>query len=395
VSTPDENVIVVGAGPYGLAATIQLRRRGASTRVFGDPLGFWRRMPPGMFLRSNRSATNMIENQGPHSLDAFAAATGTTITEPVPLETFIAYGDWVQQSAVADVDRRMVADVSRRDGGFAVRLDDGEELTARRVVIAGGIAPFTWRPPAFDSLPASLASHTSDHTDLSGFAGRAVAIIGGGQSALESAALLAEQGATPSVSIRKSHVVWLRGHGVKKRIGRVGPIVYAPTDVGPLWYSRLVAQPDSFRLLPREAQDRIARRCIRPAGSNFVRVRLTGVPIELDAQLVKAEPEGDRLRLGYADGSTRLVDHVMFGTGFRIDVARYGILSDELLAGLDRVNGYPELARGFESSVAGLHFLGAPAARSFGPIMRFISGSWFGAERVATKIAGSSATVGG
>jgi FAD-dependent urate hydroxylase len=392
VPTPDENVIVVGAGPYGLAATLQLRRRGASVRTFGDPLGFWRRMPPGMFLRSNRSATNMIENHGPHSLDAFAAETGTAIAEPVPLETFLAYGDWVQRTAVPDVDRRMVAEVARSGSGFAVRLDDGEELTASRVVVAGGIAPFTWRPPEFAALPASLASHTSDHTDLSVFSGRTVAIIGGGQSALESAALLAEQGATPSVSIRRPGVVWLRGQGVKRRIGRLGPIVYAPTDVGPLWYSRLVERPDSFRLLPRAAQDRIARRCIRPAGSNFVRVRLTEVPIELDAQLVKAEPIDDRLQLAYADGSTRLVDHVMFGTGFRIDVAKYGILSDDVLARLEAVGGYPVLGRGFESSVAGLHFLGAPAARSFGPIMRFISGSWFGAHGLATEITGSSTT---
>ncbi len=33
-----------------------------------------------------------------------------------------------------------------------------------------------------------------------------------------------------------------------------------------------------------------------------------------------------------------------------------------------------------ESSVPGLHFLGAPAARSFGPLMRFVAGGWYGAE---------------
>ena len=33
-----------------------------------------------------------------------------------------------------------------------------------------------------------------------------------------------------------------------------------------------------------------------------------------------------------------------------------------------------------ESSVPGLHFLGAPAAWSFGPTMRFVAGGWFGSE---------------
>lgn len=36
-----------------------------------------------------------------------------------------------------------------------------------------------------------------------------------------------------------------------------------------------------------------------------------------------------------------------------------------------------QFAPGLESSVPGLHFLGAPAAWSFGPIMRFASGGWY------------------
>jgi hypothetical protein len=41
-----------------------------------------------------------------------------------------------------------------------------------------------------------------------------------------------------------------------------------------------------------------------------------------------------------------------------------------------------------ESSVPGLHFLGAPAAWSFGPIMRFVSGGWYTGQALARTIAG-------
>ena len=48
-----------------------------------------------------------------------------------------------------------------------------------------------WRKPGvtpeFDALPAALASHTSEHADFAGFAGRSVVVVGAGQSALESA----------------------------------------------------------------------------------------------------------------------------------------------------------------------------------------------------------------
>jgi FAD-dependent urate hydroxylase len=382
----DTEVLVVGAGPYGLAAAVQLRRAGVATVVVGDPLSFWRRMPPGMFLRSNFGATNMIELVGPYSLDSFRSATGTAIAEPVPLETFVSYGEWVQQTAVPDVEKRTVIGIDRADGGFAAEFADGDRLIAGRVVVACGIAPFAWRPPEFAGLPSTLASHTSDYGDLSVFDGRSVALVGGGQSALESAALLREQGAGVEVLVRSSRIIWLRGHAVKQRIGRLGPILYAPTDVGPLWYSRLVSRPDIFRFVPRPAQTRIARRSIRPAGSHFLRGRLEATPITLAVQVVSAEPEDGRLRLELSDGSRRIVDHLMFGTGFRIHVARYGLLSDGLLSALATVNGYPRLGRGLESSVPGLHFLGAPAAWSVGPTMRFISGSWYASRSLAEGI---------
>ena len=180
---------------------------------------------------------------------------------PIPVEAFIAYGEWVQERAVPDLHRREVVSVDRQPGGFSVRLADGDELTAARVVVACGIAKFASSPPQFADVPRELATHTSEHGDFQPFAGRRVAVVGGGQSALESAALLAEAGADVDVLVRANRIVWLRGVGVKQRLGRLGPIVYAPTDVGPLWYSRLVAQPNaSLPALPtvRPGPDRPA-----------------------------------------------------------------------------------------------------------------------------------------
>jgi hypothetical protein len=101
-----------------------------------------------------------------------------------------------------------------------------------------------------------------------------------------------------------------------------------------------------------------------------------------------AEPEGDAVRLTLDDGSVRDVDHVLLGTGYRVDVGRYPFLSPELLEAVRRVDGHPTLSHGLESSVDGLHFLGAPAARSFGPLLRFVAGAEFAARAVARKLAG-------
>jgi hypothetical protein len=57
---------------------------------------------------------------------------------------------------------------------------------------------------------------------------------------------------------------------------------------------------------------------------------------------------------------------------------------------LDLVNGYPVLDRGFQSSVSGLHFVGAPAAWSFGPLMRFVAGTGFAARALTRGVASAA-----
>jgi FAD-dependent urate hydroxylase len=385
----DIDVAVIGAGPHGLSATIHLRRAGIAAHAFGEPMSFWRSMPKGMRLRSNMSATNMVEPVGPFSLASYMEESGEPFGHPVSLRRFVDYGTWVQRNGVPDLDSRRVTEVTRSNGGFALTMRDGERLKAGRVVVACGIAPFENRPAALDHLPRELVSHTSDHNDLSTFAGKRVVVVGSGQSAFESAVLMLEQGADEvEMIIRRPEVVWLRSWSPIHFMGRLGHVVYAPTDVGPLWFSRLVATPAVFTRLPRETQDKIAYRSIRPACSYFVKVRVDGIKMTTSTEVTGAEPNGDGLRLTLSDGSTRDADHLMFGTGYKVDVTRYPFLSDSVVRDLKVVNGYPVLGKGFETSVPRLHVLGAPASRSFGPIMRFVSGSWYGGSRLARAVAG-------
>jgi FAD-dependent urate hydroxylase len=383
----DLDTAVIGSGPHGLSASIHLRRSGVAAQTFGDPMSFWRSMPTGMRLRSNMSATNMVEPVGPFSLASYMNETGEPFGHPVSLRRFVDYGTWVQRTGVPDLDTRRVTEVTRSNGGFALALGDGESVKARRVVVACGIAPFENRPSGFEHLPRELVSHTSNHDDLSVFAGKRVAVVGSGQSAFESAVLMHERGAeSVEMIIRRPEVVWLRSWSPIHFMGRLGHVVYAPTDVGPIWYSRLVATPAVFTRLPRETQDKIAYRSIRPACSYFVKVRVDGIKLTTSTEVTSAEQHGDGLRVTLSDGSRREVDHLMFGTGYKVDVTRYPFLSDGVARDVKAVNGYPVLGKGFETSVPRLHILGAPAARSFGPIMRFVSGSWYGGSRLAQSV---------
>jgi hypothetical protein len=103
------------------------------------------------------------------------------------------------------------------------------------------------------------------------------------------------------------------------------------------------------------------------------------IPVALGHEVVTVDSGPEGLRVGFGNGEDVTVDHALLGTGYRVDLSRYSFLSEELLSTVRQVDGYPRLGRGFESSVPGLHFLGAPAAWTYGPLMRFIAGTGFSA----------------
>lgn len=376
-------VTVIGAGPYGLAAAAYLSDAGVERRVFGEPMSFWeRQMPKGMCLRSSWDASHIADPRRALTLDAFCRETGQQRTKPIPLSQFLAYGQWFQQKAVPDVDQRLVRRVDPDADEFKVTLADGESFQSKRVVVATGIDAFAARPKEFEGLSAELASHSREHTDLGKFRGRSVAVIGGGQSALESAALLRENGAEVEVLVRQGHLNWVGLHPRLHRLGFVSKMLYSKRDVGPAGISRLVAAPHVFRRFPRAFQDKTAYRAIRPAVAGWVAPRMKGMKITLGCRVTQATADGGRLRLRLSDDSERIVDHALLATGYRVDVTRCNFLAPELIARLKTVNGFPVLGRGLESSVPGLHFLGKPAAWSFGPIVGFVSGAEFAATEL-------------
>ena len=184
---------VIGAGPYGLAATAHLSRAGIDVIAFGELMSFWQRhMPEGMFLRS--SAIDGCEIGEP---------TGelTSTFSETPARRFPIHFRSRRSSstaagigkAVPSLDPRLET-IERRNGGFELVLAGGDQLNVSRVVVAGGIDRFAAIPPEFAHLDRALVSHSSDYGSLAPFEGKDVAVIGAGQSALESAALLKEGG---------------------------------------------------------------------------------------------------------------------------------------------------------------------------------------------------------
>lgn len=380
------DVAIIGAGPYGLAVAAHLRAANVSFRIFGDPLSFWRNnMPHGMKLRSPWIATHIAEPRGRYRLDDYFAEAALDIPKMLPLEQFIDYGRWFQRHVAPDLDSRVVARIEACDDGFNLGLADGDMLAARRVVMATGLLGHEYRPPEFDGLPRELVSHSCEHTDSVRYRGKRVAVIGRGQSACESAALLHEAGAKVEL-ICRGRLAWNVDSGQRSSLrktvrGLLGNMLIPPSQVGPFPYSWLNEAPGIVHRLSQPARDAVNETSLRATAITWLRPRLTDVPVHEERTIKAAERIGDQVALTLDNGIRRF-DHVLLATGYRIDIDKMSLLDQPLRARIARYDGMPVLSGGLESSVPRLHFVGAAAVGSYGPLLRFIAGAGFAAKRV-------------
>ncbi|MFF3546453.1 FAD-dependent oxidoreductase [Streptomyces platensis] len=395
MSTP---VAVIGAGPYGLSAAAHLRAYGLPVRVFGQPMASWRAgMPAGMLLASAPAASGIGVPQPGHTLGDFCAATGegpyVTDRDLVPVESFVRYGQWVQQRLVPGLEQVRVVSVDRRADGFELKLDSGEQVGARAVVVATGLTGLAQLPPelaaALPDGPSATGpvSHSSQHHDLSALAGRDVVVIGAGQSALESAVLLTEAGAA---AVR----VVARGPGA---VGFGAPPDHRPrrrprSPFGAWPRYAPAYRAGAFRRLPAPARRYLGRRVPVPRGAWWLRERFTDrVRVTQGRRIVRATVRDGRpvlaLRGADGQGGEVVADHVLAATGYRMDLAALDFLGAGLRTGIVVRAGGPLLDGGFRSSVPGLYFTGLPAAASFGPAMRFVCGTEFASPRLARAVA--------
>jgi cation diffusion facilitator CzcD-associated flavoprotein CzcO len=388
------HVAVIGAGPYGLSVGAHLKTANIDTRVFGDAMSFWRwNMPKGMRLRSPWRASHLADSKGELSLDRYVDSHGLERTEQLPREEFVRYGEWFQRKAVPDLDTRKIARVDIAERGFLLRLEDGNLLNAQRVVIAMGFANQSFRPPEFEHLPATMVSHSSEHASFDAFRGRRVVVIGRGQSACESAVLLSEAGAEVEL-LSRGDVHWIgadtnKADHARGLVRRARELLTAKSAVGPFPLEWLNDAPGIVRHLPLSARQWIATRSLRPAASAWLRPRAGAIRFTAGRKVVSARTKDGQIELKLDDGASSLADHVVVATGYRVDIAKLGILAFPLLDRINRVDGHPLLSAGFESSVPGLHFTGSSAIKSFGPLMRFIAGAGYAARAVvAAALAG-------
>jgi thioredoxin reductase len=393
------DTVIIGAGPYGLSVAAHLRHQGIPFRIFGRPMDSWlQHMPKGMMLKSDGFASDIYDPEQAFTLRQFCAERGIKYGDtgvPVQLETFGAYGLAFRDRMVPELEDKLVANVDRSLGGFVVRLEDGETIQSRRVVLAIGITHFEYVPENLAQLPPEFLSHSARHREVEPFRGRSVIVIGGGASALDLAGLLQEAGAQVQLVTRRKELKFHSQPTGKPR-SWWQQIRHPQSGLGPGMRSRFFADaPAAFYYLPEGLRLEIVRKTLGPSGGWFIRDKVIGkLPLHLSCTPQGADVQNGKVRLSIqaADGSKREVvaEHIIAATGYRVDLERLKFVSPEIRSKIKTVGGAPVLSTGFESSVPGLYFAGVAAANSFGPVMRFAFGAGFAARTITRALAKSA-----
>ena len=319
-------LLVIGAGPYGLCIAAHAKDLGLSVAVVGESMAFWKHnMPSGMLLRSGLDWH--LDASEVHTLEAFLEERRIprTAAKPMPVETFRDYAEWFRECKQINVQPLHVDRVHRVDGQFEAHCDNGETIRARRVVAAPGLAPFTNVPGELSAgLPCDRMAHTATLVDFRRLSGKRCLIVGGRQSAFEWAALMIEQG------VELIDLVFR--HDTPRFVISDWSFTDAMID-------NTMRVRGWFRRLDLSEQEAIHKRFwsmgrLQLEPWLWPRVNKKNVRLWPNSRIAEWRTTSRGTIEARLDRGNRLsVDHVLFATGYRVDLSRVKYLAENVAQG--------------------------------------------------------------
>lgn len=131
------DVLVIGAGPFGLSISTHLRNRGVEHTIVGRPMNTWRNhMPLGLFLKSEPYGSAISAPARGYDLATYSRLHGfddyVDRVGPLSLDRFLGYADWFTEQLVPDIRDLTVTSVVPSGEGFKVEFAEESRRSSGR-----------------------------------------------------------------------------------------------------------------------------------------------------------------------------------------------------------------------------------------------------------------------
>jgi hypothetical protein len=391
--TKNIDLAIVGAGPHALTLSTHLLQKRQLLKgrfwVF-DPSGMWMSRWKQQFaaleiphLRSpavhhpdpNAFALRKFAESRPHELFAPYDLPGTQLFEDFCQQVIQA---WQLPPVIPSAVKSIEPLPHPARSQFRLCLQDGQEVTARRVVLATGSAQRQipdWVNEIQTVYPPDRLCHsqTIDLRKLQ-LAGKRVLIVGGGLTSGHLAVGAISRGAKVHLLIRRKLAEKL--------------FDAEPGWLGPKYLKDFFAQSDWQQRFKMIQQARNGG-SMTPAIATQLRrqVRSGNIRIDENCQIIKAQWLGENWCVQCSDGSQHECDYIWLSTGTRFDVTTEPLLKDILEAyPIPIVKGLPVLDTCLRWPGCELFIMGGLAALQVGPTARNLSGARMACEKIVPAI---------
>lgn len=352
------DLAIIGSGPYGISLAAHAEAQGLSYELFGYPMDFWKnKMPPEMFIRTQLEFIGLSDPDDTYTFARYQHETGTEYSYPVPRSIWVDYAFWFAEKTHVRFSEELVHKLDYYGDRYVLLTEYGRRLEARQVVVSVGLTGAEYIPRHLRAFKGRWVTHTNGYTNYNDFCGKRVAVLGGGQSGWEAAALLYQAGAQVDLIYR--------GSGYESPVPHINA---RQRKLAPLFY-----------FLTPEEQEEERRELLRATVTEFLVPLVEGkVQQRPYSEVTKAEVKdaSDQLTLLISNGDSIEVDHLIVATGYQSRLDQLVFLSPFYSQIKQESNGYPKINERFESSVPGLYFAGPLSAYHHGPAFTQIAGVW-------------------
>lgn len=388
------DLAIVGAGPHALTLTTHILQKRQSIRgrfsVF-DPSGMWmsrwKQQFAALEIPHLRSPAVHHPDPNPFALRKFAESRPHELFAPYDLPGTQLFDDFCQdvikvrqlQDQVSPLAVKSIQPLSHHlRSQFRLCLQDGQEVTARRVVLATGSTQRqtpNWVKQIQTKYPQDRLCH-SQTIDLRKLhlAGKKVLIVGGGLTSGHLAVGAISRGAEVHLLIRRQLAEKL--------------FDAEPGWLGPKYLKDFFAQSDWQQRFTMIQQARNGG-SMTPAIATQLRrqARNGNIRIDENCQVVKAQWLGEHWLVECSDGSQHDCDYIWLSTGTKFDVSTEPLLKDVLEAyPTPIIQGLPVLDTCLRWPGCELFIMGGLAALQVGPTARNLSGARMACEKIVPAI---------